>query len=214
MVGHAVAMTVSSQRDFVTESFQQLAPSRQYIFLLLILERLFTMCRMTFPVGLPTRMIPYEQVGSAVDVLWGRLGSSEEQSSLERISRTWLPLTSTGVVEHRPGAAIGFHVADLISRLATTDLDQPADRQLDVAWETMQSLLFRLPENPDYSKSIVDSELDRDLNASLLLEYETQRVVLVSLREPGEPAVDELRHKCRQAAEAIADREHDRLVAS
>ena len=215
MVRDGVVMTtVAFQRDAVAESFRRLSPPRQYTFVLLLLERLLTICRETFPSGLPTKVIPYEEVDSALECLWRRVGTLAEEASIGHMSKNWRPLTSTGHVEHRPGAAIGFHVSDLISRLSAVDLHSPMDGLREVAWEAMQSLLFRLPENPDYSKSFIHSELDAALNGALLLEYETQRAVLTALHESDQLAVTELREGSRLTAKVIADREHNDLMRS
>jgi hypothetical protein len=207
-------MTVSVQREFVRESFRRLAAQQQFVFLMLMLERLLAICTKTFPDGLPTKSVSYERVTEAVEALWTRLEVTDARESVARLAESWRPLTSTGHVEHKPGAALGFHVADLISRLARVDVRHQIDGTLDVAWEAVQSVLFRLPEHPDYSQSFVDTDLDPGLNGALLLEYETQRTAIAALNATAEVEVGDLRQVSQAVAFTIAEREREYLEAS
>lgn len=208
-------MSVSAQRALVNESFQRLSPVGQYVFLLLMVERLVTICKATFPSGLPTRMVAYEEVDESMAGLWSRVDViDQKKESIASTAEAWRPFTPAGLVQHEPGAALGFHVADLISRLAFADLHHQIDGILDVAWEAVQSLLFRMPENPDYSVRFIDTELDPDLNAALLLEYEIQRAALATLNSAADDAFADLRHASQMAALVIAEREGDHLKIS
>lgn len=211
-----MALTITEQRAFVTDGFARLANGRQYEFLLLLLDQLLAICRETFPRGLPTRWVPYGEVDNAVARLWerGEPGRAVEVQAIADVAEAWLPVTPEGYVEHEPGAALGYHVADLIARLARVDVEGQMDEVLEVAWEALHSLLFRISPDHDYSRRLVDADLDATTNGSLLLEYQAQRTMLDALDSRPPAAASSLRTTAREAALVIAGRERNFLVVS
>ena len=88
--------TPADQQRFVARYIDGLGPAEHYKFALLIVERLLTMSREAFPVGLPTKNVPYEVVHRALEELWGRLETPRPSAALKGRSDNWMPLDVLG----------------------------------------------------------------------------------------------------------------------
>lgn len=196
--------TVNGQRAFVEESFLNLSADNQYAFVVLLLERLTTICREVFPKGLPTKGIPYKKVSAATDILWQRVETRSKDPQLKRRSDGWQPVDKDGHFAPGAGADLGFQVANLISELAVVDLDGSMTRVLEVArsahYTTLHCQADRFAPHPT-----LDSELDPTVNAALLLEYDTERAILDALAGQDQTSITELQQRGERAARAIAE---------